>query len=231
MSQILPPGTRVTFGSDGKRTHIIPVSTRTDTAATAPEAPTGSRLVSSEYVQRPDGGRDYVFTYESIQGSTSGTASDRQQEINGTATTEPIETNPRFTSSAGGGGVVTQTDLLEIRKALDEGREPVFTGTGSALTAAERLFDFKLKAVDSYYAPSGITYSETRDESAKPSLRALCKIGIPPSDAPELEPGGNWLLVGLRALKVVNPNGGTFWRVTREWLASGSKGWDKVLYG
>jgi hypothetical protein len=49
------------------------------------------RLVSSEFTNRPDGGRDYVFTYES-SGSAPG---DAQIQINGQAAQEPIETHPK----------------------------------------------------------------------------------------------------------------------------------------
>ena len=42
------------------------------------------RLVSSEFTNRPDGGRDYVFTYES-SGSAPG---DAQIQINGQAAQE-----------------------------------------------------------------------------------------------------------------------------------------------
>jgi len=226
MAQYLTPGTRVTFAADGKRTYAIPVSTDSDTSATAPTAPSGFRYVSSEYVQRPDGGRDYVFTYESIGGSTSGTSLDRQQEINGTAAQEPIETHPLFNSETSGGGIVSDEDLAEIKRAINEGTAPNFTGTGSALGAAEGLYGLMLKGVTNYYTMSGVTYSETIDQPSKPNLSELCRIDTPPVDAPALPQGANWLQVGLRASKVINPNGGSVWRVTRDWLASGPRGWN-----
>jgi hypothetical protein len=226
MSDILIPGTRVTYAADGKRTFQIPVSTTTDAAAATPAAPSGTRFVAAEYVQRPDGGRDYVFTFEAIVGGSSGTASDRQQEINGQAAQEPIETHPLFNSEIAGGGVVTQADMAEIRRAISAGTAPTFTGTGSALGAAEGLYALMLKGVTHYYTLSGVTYSETTEESTKPSLEELCTINRPPVDAPSLPTGSNWLMIGMRASKVVNPDGGNFWRVTREWLASGVRGWN-----
>jgi hypothetical protein len=42
-----------------------------------------------------------------------------------------------------------------------------------------------------------------------------------------LRQGGNWLQIGLRANKIYEPDTQTsFWRVTREWLASGPRGWN-----
>jgi hypothetical protein len=83
-----------------------------------------------------------------------------------------------------------------------------------------------LKGVTHYFTPSGITYSETFDETAKPDLNELCTVDRPPADAPSVRGNANWLLVGLRAQKIYEPTGNSFWRVTREWLASGPRGWN-----
>jgi hypothetical protein len=229
MASIQTPGARTTITPEGRKIVQIPVSTTTDEPASAPTTPTGTKLVSYEYTIRADGGRDYVFTYES-SGSTPG---DSQIQINGTAAQEPIETHPKF-NGAQGGATVTDADLAEIRKALNDGSTPKFTATGAAKDAAEDLYSLMLKGVTHYFTPSGITYSETFDETTKPNLNELCTVDLPPADAPSIRSGSNWLLIGVRANKVYNPDGGaSFWRVTREWLASGPRGWnaDFEIYG
>jgi hypothetical protein len=84
-----------------------------------------------------------------------------------------------------------------------------------------------LKGVTNYYTASGVTYSETFDETVKPNLNELCSVDRPPADAPSLREGSNWLQISLRANKIYEPDTQTsFWRVTREWLASGPRGWN-----
>lgn len=221
MAQYEIPGYRYTVAPDGKKIVSIPVSTTTDAAATVPSAPTGTRLVGYEFSKRPDGGRDYSFTFEG-----SGTGSDSQIQINGQCAQEPIETHPKF-NGEGGSGTVSDEDLAEIKKCLADGSTPSFTGEGSDKTAAENLYKLMLKGVTQYYTPSGITYSETFDETSKPSLKTLASVNNPPSDAPSLNGKMNWLMISLRAQKVYDPVTGTsIWRVTREWLASGPRGWN-----
>jgi hypothetical protein len=222
MASFQTPGYRSTITPDGRRIVQIPVSVTDDSAGTAPATPAGMRMVSNEYTIRPDGGRDYVYTYES-SGSAPG---DAQIQINGQAAQEPIETHPKF-NGLQGGGTVTDADLSAIRLSLSSGSAPNFTGTGAALTAAQGLYQLMLKGVTHYYTPSGVTYSETFDETARPNLNELCSVDRPPSDAPTLRQGSNWLQIGLRAQKVYQPDtGSSFWRVTREWLASGPRGWN-----
>jgi hypothetical protein len=223
MASILTAGSRTTITPEGRKIVQIPVSTTgVDEAASAPTAPSGTRLVSYEYTIRADGGRDYNFIFES-NGSTPG---DSQIQINGTAAQEPIETHPKFNGQEGF-GTVNDADLAAIRKALSDGGTPVFTGTGINKTAAENLYSLMLKGVTHYYTPSGITYSETFDETTKPDLNELCTVDRPPTDAPRIPSGSNWLLIGVRSNKVYSPDTGTsFWRVTREWLASGPRGWN-----
>lgn len=215
-------GYRSTITPEGRKIVQIPVSVTDDSAATAPAAPSGMRMVSNEYTIRPDGGRDYVFTFES-SGSAPG---DAQIQINGQAAQEPIETHPKFNGGQNS-GTVSDSDLAAIKAALNDGKEPSFTATGQDLEAAQNLYALMLKGVTNYYTPSGITYSETFDELIKPSLNELCSVNRPPSDAPQLRQGSNWLLIGLRAQKVYQPDTqSSFWRVTREWLASGPRGWN-----
>ena len=215
-------GYRSTITPEGRKIVQIPVSVTDDSAATAPGAPSGMRLVSNEYTIRPDGGRDYVFTYESA-GSAPG---DAQIQINGQAAQEPIETHPAFNGQQDG-GTVSDADLAAIKASLSSGQAPQFTGTGSALTAAQNLYNLMLKGVTHYFTPSGITYSETFDETTKPNLSELCTVDRPPPDAPTIRGGSNWLMIGIRAQKLYQPEtGSSFWRVTREWLASGPRGWN-----
>lgn len=222
MASFETAGYRSTITPEGRRIVQIPVSVTDNTTPSSPSAPSGMRMVSNEYTIRPDGGRDYVFTYES-SGSAPG---DAQIQINGQAAQEPIETHPKF-NGLQGGGTVTDADLAAIRASLSSGSAPTFTGTGAALAAAKNLYALMLKGVTHYYTPSGVTYSETFDETVKPNLNELCSIDRPPADAPSLRQGANWLQIGLRAQKVYQPDtGNSFWRVTREWLASGPRGWN-----
>jgi len=229
MAQFLTAGYRSTITPEGRRIVQIPVSVTDDTSATVPTAPSGMRLVSNEYTIRPDGGRDYVFTFES-SGSAPG---DAQIQISGQAAQEPIETHPKFNGEQEG-GTVSDSDLAAIKAALNSGESPTFTATGEDLAAAENLYNLMLKGVTHYFTPSGITYSETFDETNRPNLSELCTVDRPPSDAPSLRQGSNWLMIGIRAQKVYSPEtGSSFWKVTREWLASGPRGWnaDFEIYG
>ena len=222
MAQFLTAGYRSTITPEGRRIVQIPVSVDNDSSATAPGAPSGMRLVSNEYTIRPDGGRDYVFTYESA-GSAPG---DAQIQINGQAAQEPIETHPAFNGQQEG-GTVNDADLAAIKASLNSGQAPQFTGTGNDLAAAQNLYNLMLKGVTHYFTPSGITYSETFDETTKPNLSELCTVDRPPPDAPTIRGGSNWLMIGIRAQKLYQPEtGNSFWRVTREWLASGPRGWN-----
>jgi hypothetical protein len=216
-------GRRETSTPDGKVITQINVSTTgVDEAATNPSRPAKSRLVSREWTNRPDGARDYVFTFENIGDRTI----DPEQQINGQAAQEPIETHPSF-NGAQDGGTVSDADLAAIKAALSAGSEPQFTATGADLTAAQGLYNLMLKGVTHYYTPSGITYSETNDEDQKPSLIELCRVSNPPPDAPNLLENSNWLMIGMRAQRIYEPEKQTrFWRVTREWLASGPRGWN-----
>ena len=223
MASYQTTGYRSTVTPEGRKIVQMPVSVTDDTAPTEPTAPLGMRMVSNEYTIRPDGGRDYVFTFES-SGSAPG---DAQIQINGQAAQEPIETHPKF-NGVDQGATVSEADLAAIKTALSEGKAPTLTETGDNLKAAQDLYTLMLKGVTHYYTPSGITYSETFDETNKPNLSELCSVDRPPPDAPSLRQGSNWLQIGLRAQKIYEPPPSTksFWRVTREWLASGPRGWN-----
>ena len=224
MASFQTAGYRSTITPEGRKIVQIPVSVTDDTSPAAPPpAPVGMRMVSNEYTIRPDGGRDYVYTYES-SGSAPG---DAQIQINGQAAQEPIETHYKFNGTGEDGGTVTDKDLAAIRAALQSGQAPEFEGTDADLQAAKDLYALMLKGVTHYYTPSGVTYSETFDESIKPSIKELCSISRPPPDAPSLGEKSNWLQIGLRAQKVYQPDTeDSFWRITREWLASGPRGWN-----
>jgi hypothetical protein len=224
MAAIEIPGYRSTVGPDGRKIIQIPVST-TDNGevASPPSPPDGTRYIGREFVVRPDGGRDYIFTYE----SNGDTPADGNVQISGQAAQEPIETHPNFNGEGPSGGTVQDDDLAAIKNALTSGQRPNFTGGGGNLVAAQELYELMLRGVTHYFTPSGITYSETFDETGKPSLQELCSIDRPPTDAPSLRSNSNWLLIGLRAQKIYAPeSGNSFWRVTREWLASGPRGWN-----
>jgi hypothetical protein len=222
MPSFQTPGYRSTITPEGRKIVQIPISVTDDSPPTLPTNPSGTRLVSSEYVIRPDGGRDYILTYE----SSGGAPGDAQIQISGQAAQEPIETHPKFNGEQGS-GKVTDADLAAIRAALSSGQQPQLTGQGLALEAAQKLYALMLKGITHYFTPSGITYSETFDETAKPNLNELCTVNRPPPDAPSVRSGSNWLLIGIRSQKIYQPDtGNSFWRITREWLASGPRGWN-----
>jgi hypothetical protein len=223
MAQFEISGYRRTRTPEGRVIIQVPVSVSDDSAGQAPPAPeAGLRLVSNEYTQRPDGGRDYTYTYE----SNGSSAADGDVQIAGQAAQEPIETHPKFNGQSGYGTVI-DSDLAAIKSSLASGTTPAFTGTGLDLQAAQDLYNLMLKGVTHYYVPSGITYSESFDESSKPSLIDLCTKVRPPADAPTLRATSDWLLIGMRAQKQYEADTQTFfWRVTREWLASGPRGWN-----
>lgn len=228
------------ISKDGTLTWKIPVSVTDDSAATPPTAPTGTNLVSVDLTSRDDGGRDYVFTYESIAGGWEGTVrkteTDPTCQITGQAAQEPIETHWRFNGGRTGTGTkVSDADLAEIKKALDEGKEtPAYKSQSgsSERTLAEELYKLMRRGISHYYTPSGITYSESFEQDQKPDLKELCTISRPSPNAPYLENNSNWLLVGLRAEKNFRPYGNSFWTVTKEWMASGPRGWnaDGTIY-
>ena len=223
MSSIYTPGFTDTTQPGGKRSQRIPISTTTDAAPSpTPTTPVGFRLIGTNYTRRPDGGRDYVLDYEEIVQTSSTDIS-----VNGQAAEQPIETHPSF-NGASGFGTVSESDLLLIRGALGSGTTPTFTGTGLNLTAAEDLLSVMNKGITNYYTPSGISYSETVDQTSKPSIAELCTVQDPPSDAPTLAANQNWLFNSLNAQKVLDPLDSTsyFWRVTRQWIASGPRGWN-----
>jgi len=229
MAQYETIGKRYSLGADGKLQVQIPISVTDDTAITEPTPPTGTKLVSYEYTIRADGGRDYILVYEKGGSSTQ----KAQVQVQGQASQEPVETHPKFNGLTGY-GTVSNTDLAAIKAALNDGSTPVFTGTGLDLTAAQDLYSIMLKGVTSYYTPSGITYSETTDETTKPSLADLCKVQTAPTDAPTLATNQNWLFFSIRAEKIYDPITNTpIWRTSKEWIASGPRGWnaDYDLYG
>ena len=221
MAIIYTAGFSDTSQPGGKRSKKLPFSTTTDEAPIAPTPPVGFRLISSSYTRRQDGGRDYVLDYEEVVEDSATDIS-----VSGQAAQEPIETHPSF-NGVDGFGTVSESDLLLIRGALGSGNTPAFTGEGINLTAAQDLLSVMNKGIVNYYTPSGISYSQTQDETSKPSIADLCSVQSPPSDAPTLAAGQNWLFNSLTASKVKNPMDATyFWRVTRQWIASGPRGWN-----
>lgn len=240
MAQFETASRSASVSKDGTVSWKVPVSTTDNSPATIPTAPDGTSLVAVDMTNREDGGRDYVFTFESISASWEGTTRDPKTDpvcqISGQASPEPIETHWRFNGGkTGKDPKVTDADLAEIKKALDEGKEvPDYKSKEGSpqRELAENLYKLMRRGITQYYTPSGVTYSETYVQDAKPSLRELCTVAIPPINAPYLDGNANWLLLSLRAEKIFKPYGKSFWQVTKEWLASGPRGWnaDGLIY-
>ena len=235
MASIFTPGLSVGIQSGGKQTIRIPVATTANEDATQPTTPVGFRLIGVNYSRREDGGRNYVYDYEQIgdgsgTGGAGGSAVDKQ--VNGQAVEQPIETHPKF-NGVGGYGTVNAADLAMIQNPTS-GVPPVFTATGINLVAAEALYELKSRKVESFYTATGVSYSETTEQTNKPTLEDLCTVQDPPSDAPTLLTPRNWLFNSMTAQNIVDPLGGaSAWRVTRTWLASDTRGWnaDFAIYG
>jgi hypothetical protein len=144
MATFETPGYRSTLTPEGRKIIQIPLSVTDDDAPSMPTVPDGTRLVSREYTRRPDGGRDYVFTYES-NGSEPG---DAQIQVNGQAAQEPIETHPSF-NGEGPDGEGPDGEGPDGEGPDGEGPDIELPGGGGEL-AASGLFTGKVSDLFDY---------------------------------------------------------------------------------
>ena len=177
-----------------------------------PDAPENAVDVTWEYV---DG--KYRTSYKITSEGTG-----FNYRIQSTTSTEPLKTHPKF--AEGGEWELSDDDLDKIKKA--ESGDPgvtwksLNTGSGGLSAYASRA----QRGMDSYLNPSS-TLSITTDEDELPDLSDVGKIAEP-EGAPGITEGSNWLFVGCTAEALTNGK----WRISREYRASGTKGWDSDIY-
>lgn len=150
--------------------------------------------------------------YTGIAGS--GESSHLLELVAGTSE-EPVETHPRYKE-------LPDSDFQAIKAFLDapQGGLPSLSSS-----LATELLKKKLRGTDSYLASNSTlreTYSATGGEL---NLATVGTIQAPPAGAPTLPAGANWLLINF----TIKQNGGIY-EISREFRASGSKGWDANLY-
>jgi hypothetical protein len=157
-----------------------------------------------------------------------------QEEATLAVSTEPIETHPTFAGVRDSSGnwpaspPVSKSELNAIDLAL---RSSV--SYTSANTAAQKLYDRKLRGIDSYYR-IGTTYRNSYVQSKAPVASQYAVVGksikndgfkqVYPN-APVPADGQFYLMTGLSWRKA----GGAYY-VSQEFQLSGLGGWDSVLY-
>lgn len=149
-------------------------------------------------------------------------------EVHTSVSTEPLVTHTYFTT--GGKWALSSADLQSIKIAESDPGNSV-TGWIALSTLSSFSANLKIYAglvaagQDSYLNPS-ITLSITDDESSLPSIAAIGQIATGLTNAPTLPSGGNWLFTGMNATALSNGK----WRISREYRASGQKGWNTSIY-
>jgi hypothetical protein len=157
-----------------------------------------------------------------------------QEEATLTISTEPIETHPTFAGKRDATGnwpaspPVSKSELNAIDIAL---RSSV--NYTSSNTAAQKLYDRKLRGIDSYYR-IGTTYRNNYVQTKAPVAGQYAVVGKSIindsfkqiySNAPVPAEGQAYLMTGLSWRKA----GGAYY-INQEFQLSGNGGWDSVLY-
>ena len=151
-------------------------------------------------------------------------------EVHTSVSTEPLVTHAYF--AAGGKWELSSTgstcDLQQIKIAESD---PSNSATGwlalstSSSTNLAKYATLALQGIETYLNPS-ITLSITDDEYSLPSIADIGHIASSLTNAPSLPTGGNWLFTGMNAAALSNGK----WRISREYRASGQKGWNTSIY-
>jgi len=145
-----------------------------------------------------------------------------QQSFDGTLSSEPIATHPKFAHPVSSPPVLP-AEVVAIENAL--ANHQLYTIDFPDATAeGVKLFTYMLRKQDSYFCVRS-NYTQSYTSRNIPSdYSALGKISNPPG-APNLPDSENWLFSGLSWTKA----GGVV-IVKREYMASGRLGWDSYLY-
>ena len=145
-----------------------------------------------------------------------------QQSFDGSVTSEPIETHPKF-SMPEDDPPVTAAELDAITVAL-ENNVPYTIDSPDATDEGVLLYNKKRRGVTSWLR-FGAVYSQSYVIPAPPSdYGSLGKVVNPPG-APGLPDSQNYLWSGYSWTKA----GGVV-TVRKDYMASGRKGWDSDLY-
>lgn len=155
--------------------------------------------------------------------------------IEGTLSTEPIDTHPEFA------GVMGDLSTGPWEKIVD-GKAVYLFANGAVFEAETRRFlyfttylpdtDGNLTfdtinpdaGIQNYLAPS-ISYTESLLENAWPDLEDLGWINTP-SAAPVLPTGRTWLLNRIRSRNIADQ----YFETQIGWQASGPRGWNETWY-
>jgi hypothetical protein len=125
---------------------------------------------------------------------------------------EPIETHPNFVSSIGG----TADDPLN---------EAIFDDAGIFLGFPANAPN-DLGGVRSYLNSGQCTWRKTWNSKTQPvDATTIGDIDVPEGSPPTLGAGRNWVYYGMQfTLR------GKVYQITKEWRASGRKGWNSIIY-
>ena len=203
--------TQITSAWDSKQGTYVQTTTL-ESFSGYPTIPAGVTAID---VQKSQQGGKYVITYREQTGTTT-----TNYTLHSSLSTEPLKTNPVFAS--GGTYALSDTALQSIKDA-EAGTTTWKTLMTSSDTALAKYARLAVQGIESYLVPS-ITLSVQTLEGSMPSLSYLGKKSTP-SYYPTLPGSANWLLSGCNAEST--PAG---WRVTREYRASASNGWNTDLY-
>jgi hypothetical protein len=139
---------------------------------------------------------------------------------------EPIETHPRFISEIGGRPSAPMNGAIFIDPS---------TGRVTASDAVGVFDHFKLTisgtlnplaGISAYLEAAQMCWRERYCATSRPSdTTVVGHIQSPAGPAPNPPSGGNWLYMGV----TYEQRGNCFF-ITREWRASGRRGWNELIY-
>lgn len=126
---------------------------------------------------------------------------------------EPIDTHPDFVSTLGG----TASAKIVANK-------PVFNSDGTFKNFEPDAAN-SLGGVQAYLA-SSMTFKKTYvDYSPPSSISAIPSVQDPEGPFPALSPPMNWMLMNVSWTRK-----GGLYEIQKDWLASGKRGWNALIY-
>lgn len=139
---------------------------------------------------------------------------------------EPIETHPRFISEIGG----SPSSPLNGAIFVDPSNGKKTTIDAIGVFDHFQLLDNRalnsLSGISSYLEASQMCWRERYCANSRPSdLSNVGHIATPAGPYPSPPSGGNWLYMGAN----YEQRGSCFF-ITREWRASGRRGWNQLIY-
>jgi hypothetical protein len=197
------------FESEGRITERK-VVIATGGAALTPPGGNGT-LSNISITNEPGGVRRGIFEYTIAgeEGSATSNASLKRIELTGGTREVPIYNHPNFS-------VLTEKQILDVQKAVDEKQERSFTNE-----TQQKLYEFLSRGTEYVLAPA-IVGRISQIESALPALGEIAKVANPP----ELNAPADtfWICTAINASPV-----GDRYEVTREFTLSFSN-WDETNY-